>query len=101
MHRLGFSPQVPVRRVAERDEEAVKMWKEATWAEVKGPGRPSVATRRAVHTWSSTQPCTAGPSSRYAASFSRQRGDRRHRDPLGPRDTRASIPPSRHSWCHW
>ncbi|MFJ7199887.1 MULTISPECIES: winged helix-turn-helix domain-containing protein [unclassified Streptomyces] len=29
MQRLGFSPQVPVRRVAERDEEAVKVWKEA------------------------------------------------------------------------
>uniref|UniRef100_UPI0038D3C792 winged helix-turn-helix domain-containing protein n=1 Tax=Streptomyces europaeiscabiei TaxID=146819 RepID=UPI0038D3C792 len=40
MHRLGFSPQVPARRVAERDEESVKVWKEATWAEVKGPGRP-------------------------------------------------------------
>src|SRR4051794_11124310 len=39
MHRLGFFPQVPVRRVAERDEEAVKMWKEATRSEVKGPGR--------------------------------------------------------------
>lgn len=25
MHRLGFSPQVPVRRVAERDEEAVRV----------------------------------------------------------------------------
>ncbi|MFF8617090.1 winged helix-turn-helix domain-containing protein [Streptomyces sp. NPDC015350] len=44
MHRLGFSPQVPVRRVAERDEEAVQVWKEATWAEVKGPGRPAGAT---------------------------------------------------------
>ncbi|MFD5815631.1 winged helix-turn-helix domain-containing protein [Streptomyces sp. NPDC127038] len=44
MHRLGFSPQVPVRQVAERDEEAVKVWKEATWAEVKGPGRPAGAT---------------------------------------------------------
>ncbi|MFE1841189.1 winged helix-turn-helix domain-containing protein [Streptomyces sviceus] len=44
MHRLGFSPQVPVRRVAERDEEAVKMWKEATWAEVIGLGRPARAT---------------------------------------------------------
>jgi transposase len=44
MHRLGFSPRVPVRRVAERDEEAVKMWKEATWAEVKGLGRPAGAT---------------------------------------------------------
>lgn len=44
MHRLGFSPQVPVRRVAERDEQAVAVWKEATWAEVKGPGRPAGAT---------------------------------------------------------
>ncbi|WP_432196587.1 IS630 family transposase [Streptomyces sp. bgisy027] len=40
MHRLGFSPQVPVRRVAERDERAVKAWKEATWSEAKEPGRP-------------------------------------------------------------
>ncbi|WP_443056868.1 IS630 family transposase [Streptomyces sp. MT206] len=40
MHRLGFSPQVPARRVAERDEQAVKVWRVATWAEVKGSGRP-------------------------------------------------------------
>ncbi|MFF4519429.1 winged helix-turn-helix domain-containing protein [Streptomyces mirabilis] len=44
MHRLGFSPQVPARRVAERDEQAVTVWKEATWAEVKEPGRPAGAT---------------------------------------------------------
>ncbi|MER5720341.1 winged helix-turn-helix domain-containing protein [Streptomyces sp. NPDC002132] len=43
-HRLGFSPQVPARRVAERDEQAVAAWKEATWAEVKGPGRRAEAT---------------------------------------------------------
>ncbi|WSJ64724.1 winged helix-turn-helix domain-containing protein [Kitasatospora sp. NBC_01302] len=30
MHRLGFSPQIPARRAAERDEQAVKVWKEAT-----------------------------------------------------------------------
>ncbi|MFE3469613.1 winged helix-turn-helix domain-containing protein [Streptomyces sp. NPDC059185] len=41
MHRLGFSPPVPARRVAERDELAVTVWKEAPWAEVKGPGRPA------------------------------------------------------------
>ncbi|MEU1543904.1 winged helix-turn-helix domain-containing protein [Actinacidiphila glaucinigra] len=41
MHRLGFSPQVPGRRVAERDEQAVTTWKEATWEEVKEPGRPA------------------------------------------------------------
>ncbi|MFJ9759512.1 winged helix-turn-helix domain-containing protein [Streptomyces sp. NPDC101149] len=39
MHRIGFSPQVPARRVAERDESAVTAWKEATRAEVKEPGR--------------------------------------------------------------
>ncbi|WP_107490354.1 winged helix-turn-helix domain-containing protein [Streptomyces sp. CB02959] len=44
MHRLGFSPQVPARRVAERDEQAVSVWREVTWAEVKGPGRPAGAT---------------------------------------------------------
>ncbi|WP_411575004.1 winged helix-turn-helix domain-containing protein [Streptomyces fradiae] len=44
MHRLGFSPQVPARRVAERDEQAVKAWKEATWSEVEEPGRPAGAT---------------------------------------------------------
>lgn len=44
MHRLGFSPQVPARRVAERDEQAVTTWKEATWEEVKEPGRTAGAT---------------------------------------------------------
>ncbi|MFB7599669.1 winged helix-turn-helix domain-containing protein [Streptomyces sp. NPDC056160] len=44
MHRLGFSPRVPARRVAERDEQAVTAWKEATWAEVKEPGRSAGAT---------------------------------------------------------
>ncbi|WP_418361487.1 winged helix-turn-helix domain-containing protein [Streptomyces gilvosporeus] len=44
MHRLGFSPQVPARRVAERDEQAVTAWKEATWEEVKEPGRPVEGT---------------------------------------------------------
>nr|WSX54352.1 winged helix-turn-helix domain-containing protein [Streptomyces sp. NBC_00974] len=44
MHRLGFSPQVPARRVAERDEQAVAVWKEATWSEVKESGRPAGAT---------------------------------------------------------
>ncbi|MGY4967448.1 winged helix-turn-helix domain-containing protein, partial [Streptomyces sp. 900105245] len=41
MHRLGFSPQVSARRVAERDEQAVTAFKEVTWAEVKGRGRPA------------------------------------------------------------
>nr|WSX54876.1 winged helix-turn-helix domain-containing protein [Streptomyces sp. NBC_00974] len=43
MHRLGFSPQVPARRVAERDEQAVAVWKEATWSEVKRAGAMSAS----------------------------------------------------------
>nr|WP_276208144.1 winged helix-turn-helix domain-containing protein [Streptomyces mangrovisoli] len=39
MRRIGFSPQIPGRRVAECDDQAVTAWKEATWAEVKEPGR--------------------------------------------------------------
>ncbi|MCX4460561.1 hypothetical protein OOK58_54775 [Streptomyces sp. NBC_01728] len=34
-----------------------------------------VAVLAAVHTWNAAQPSAAGPRSRYAASFSRQRGD--------------------------
>ncbi|MER6434601.1 winged helix-turn-helix domain-containing protein [Streptomyces sp900105245] len=33
MHRLGFSPQVPARRVAERDEQAVGLDPES-WTRV-------------------------------------------------------------------
>ncbi|WP_260868083.1 winged helix-turn-helix domain-containing protein [Streptomyces sp. SAJ15] len=46
MHRLGFSPQVLARRVAERDEQAVTAWKEATWAEVKRSGLHPPAAQR-------------------------------------------------------
>ncbi|MFF7442879.1 winged helix-turn-helix domain-containing protein [Streptomyces sp. NPDC008122] len=44
MHRLGFSPQVPARRSAEHDEQAVAVWREVAWAEVKESGRPAGAT---------------------------------------------------------
>ncbi|MFB8273637.1 winged helix-turn-helix domain-containing protein [Streptomyces sp. NPDC055955] len=58
MHRLGFSPQVPARRVAERDEQAVAAWKEATWTEVKERGRPAGAT-------SASKTRQASPGSRH------------------------------------
>ncbi|MFD8159638.1 winged helix-turn-helix domain-containing protein [Streptomyces solisilvae] len=44
MRRLGFSPQAPARRAAERNEQAVTAWKETAWAEVKERGRPAEAT---------------------------------------------------------
>jgi transposase len=36
LHRLGFSPQVPVHRAAERDEAAIAAWRAVTWAKVRG-----------------------------------------------------------------
>lgn len=37
LHRMGFSPQVPVHRAAERDEEAVATWRKEVWPQVKRP----------------------------------------------------------------
>jgi transposase len=36
LHRIGFSPQVPVHRAAERNEAAITAWKMVTWAKVRG-----------------------------------------------------------------
>jgi putative transposase len=36
LHRLGFTPQVPVHRAAERDEAKIAAWRSQTWAKVRG-----------------------------------------------------------------
>jgi transposase len=36
LHRLGYSPQVPIHRAAERNEEAIAAWKTATWVKLRG-----------------------------------------------------------------
>jgi putative transposase len=36
LHRTGYSPQVPVHRAVERDEDAIAAWRAATWAKVRG-----------------------------------------------------------------
>jgi len=36
LHRMGWTPQVPVRRAAERDDDAVATWRKSTWPQVKG-----------------------------------------------------------------
>jgi transposase len=36
LHRIGFTPQVPVHRAAERNEAAVAEWRAVTWAKVRG-----------------------------------------------------------------
>jgi putative transposase len=40
LHRIGWSPQVPVHRAAERDDEAVATWVRQVWPRVKQPRRP-------------------------------------------------------------
>jgi transposase len=35
LHRIGFTPQVPVHRAVERDEDAVTAWRAVTWAKVR------------------------------------------------------------------
>ena len=39
LHRLGFTPQVPVHRAAERDKDAIAAWRAVTWAKVRGSRR--------------------------------------------------------------
>ncbi len=34
LHRMGWSVQQPVHRAVERDEQAVRRWKEQTWPEI-------------------------------------------------------------------
>jgi transposase len=36
LHRMGWSPQVPIHRAAERDEQGVTVWRKKTWPTVKG-----------------------------------------------------------------
>jgi putative transposase len=36
LHRLGYSPQVPLHRAVERDEDAVAAWRSQTWAKARG-----------------------------------------------------------------
>ncbi len=36
LHRLGYTPQVPIHRAAERDEQAIAAWKATTWVKLRG-----------------------------------------------------------------
>jgi transposase len=36
LHRLGYTPQVPVHRAAERDEAAIAAWRTGTWVKLRG-----------------------------------------------------------------
>ena len=37
LHRLGYTPQIPLQRAAERDEAAIARWRRYQWPTVKGP----------------------------------------------------------------
>ncbi|WP_142055015.1 helix-turn-helix domain-containing protein [Pseudonocardia kunmingensis] len=43
LHRLGYSPRVPVHRAAQRDDKAIAGWTRASWPAVKR--RPGTWTR--------------------------------------------------------
>ncbi len=36
LHRLGYAPQVPIHRAAERDEQAIAAWRTTTWVKLRG-----------------------------------------------------------------
>ena len=36
LHRMGFSPQVPAHRAAERDEDAIAAWRSQAWVKARG-----------------------------------------------------------------
>ena len=35
LHRIGYSPQVPVHRAVERDEAAIALWKKEVWPQME------------------------------------------------------------------
>jgi transposase len=42
LHRLGFSVQRPALRAHERDEQAIRFWREHTWTQLVKPPPPAV-----------------------------------------------------------
>jgi transposase len=49
LHRIGWTPQVPAHRGANRDDEAIATWVRETWPDIKGrrwPGTHGSASRK-------------------------------------------------------
>jgi len=40
LRRIGYTPQVPVRRAAKRNQQAIDTWTTEVWPRVKAPRRP-------------------------------------------------------------
>ena len=69
LRRLGFSPQVPVHRAAERDETAIETWRREVWPAVKAPPRPSgpgSARRRGSPDAEAAQGADLGPAGTHS-----------------------------------
>ncbi|WP_435105600.1 helix-turn-helix domain-containing protein [Nocardiopsis synnemataformans] len=45
LHRLGWSVQVPARRAAERDEEAVEQWRQQVWPRLRTSNKTVLVAR--------------------------------------------------------
>jgi len=62
LHRIGFSPQVPVHRAVERGEAKIAAWRAVTWAKVRGsrrrPGRISASRTRPARACARRSPRT-------------------------------------------
>src|SRR5438270_4780133 len=39
LHELHWTPQVPIRRALQRDEEAIRRWRDAVWPELRWRAR--------------------------------------------------------------
>jgi transposase len=74
LHRLGWTPQVPVHRTAERDDDAVATWRKTTWPQVNGSraGRCVDLLRRRSRTNAET---SQGPHLGPAWAYTRGQGD--------------------------
>jgi len=46
LHRLGYTPQVPVHRAAERDEAKIAAWRAVTWGRVGCTARSHIGHSR-------------------------------------------------------
>lgn len=56
LHDLGFSPQKPQRRAAERDEAAVTRWRKHDWPRIKK--RPAVGAPRSCFSMKPASACS-------------------------------------------
>ncbi|WP_449291509.1 helix-turn-helix domain-containing protein [Nonomuraea marmarensis] len=70
LHRIGWSPQVPVHRAVERDEEQIATWVKETWPPIQG--RPPNAARGSA-SWTNQGKASARPRAARGRGAARRR----------------------------